>query len=92
MQTIQEQHDIIGAQLNGKAIQCRLHGASDWRDVRPQTYNFSSYVYRLKPEPREFWIQKCPNLESGVRVSETFPQARCSKCLETIHVREVISE
>jgi hypothetical protein len=55
--THDEMIEVIQAHKDGKAIQARLAGGgSEWkRNTAPQ-WNFLSAEYRVKPEPKEYWL------------------------------------
>lgn len=49
-----KKRDIIQAYLDGKPMQSRLKGMSEWIDVSPEAYvsfDFAKVEYRVKPEP-----------------------------------------
>lgn len=51
--TEQEIIDVITAHQRGEKIQYRRMKEKTWYDsVTPPTWNFSQYVYRVKPKPR----------------------------------------
>jgi len=46
---------IIQAFAEGKALQFRAPGESWWRDEHDPVWSVGGQ-YRIKPEPREFWV------------------------------------
>ena len=94
MNTIDEAIEVLQAMRDGKSIQV-LHINDHWgdrvksrEDELPDFYNLD---YRVKPEPREFWLNLYPS-GSACR-HETFEEA--SRNISdphgiTIKVREVI--
>ena len=60
--TLQEQRDIIQAKIDGKKVQLRLKKIGDhrWTDCNPTAFNFGDYEYRVKPEPREIFVNEYP--------------------------------
>jgi len=46
---------IMQAFGEGKDIQCR-YNAGKWCDVGNETGDLEGYEWRIKPEPREFWL------------------------------------
>jgi len=59
---VKELLPVFEAFVDGKAIQFRLSGDSEWLDMPIDeqlvlTFPATDYEYRVKPkEPREFWI------------------------------------
>lgn len=58
--TLQEQRDMIQAAIDGKSIQYRRSGSSEWEGACTfgpgECFDFHSWEYRVKPEPREWWV------------------------------------
>ena len=80
--TADEMIAVLEAWNDGKTIQFRPSSVAAWVDCNLQpVWNFDLTQYRVKPEPREFWI--CG--DTNVYKYSTGPH--CCKC---IHVREVI--
>ncbi len=60
---LEEARDAIQAWLDGKELQCRLRGgppsSDDWmsygEDEGPY-WNLEMYEFRIKSEPREWWM------------------------------------
>lgn len=100
--TINDQIAVLQASKDGKMIQSRavnstLYYSDGTEEIGPAwcdrsgDFNFVSYDYRVKPEPREFWIRKCSAATIQVRVFDEKPPAPCHRC-EIVHVREVLPE
>lgn len=56
---------VLQAFKEGKTIQCRYrsNGADDWVDVIGiAQWNWPTFDYRVKPEPRRFWRNWYPAL------------------------------
>ena len=51
---------IIQAFAEGKTVQM-MKGDDDWFDVGDRCEWFNALHYRIKPEPREFWIFTNPD-------------------------------
>jgi hypothetical protein len=67
-----EQRDIIQAAIDGKALQMRvLNQGRPWQDREPTHFNFGHYEYRLKPVPREWWVNVYASLPNGGYLYET---------------------
>lgn len=79
----QEQYDKL------KEIGSRpstLDQIREWREFDFLGFNFSYWEYRVKPEPKEYWIVDC--LYSGRSIAESIATPCCDKCKVT-HVKEV---
>lgn len=48
----QEMIEVLHAYEAGKEIEYRLAGDTDWKDANIPVWNFFSYDYRVKPEPK----------------------------------------
>ena len=82
---------IIQAFAEGEALQFRLNQGSAWLDLPDNelvtmTFPADDYEYRIKPEPREFWLQKHQDGTLRAYLSSEY----CGK--EQIHVREVLDD
>jgi hypothetical protein len=55
--TIDEMIAVLQAAKEGKAIQARgmEYGAS-WVNAQTPSWSFAEYDYRVKPEPRRWWV------------------------------------
>lgn len=93
---------VVQAHKEGKQIQrkCNLifpYRSSVWEDMHEPMWDFTTSIYRVKPEAREWWLGKLLNFpymtgpfdsrESLLKHSDSFP---CYPVEEVIHVREVI--
>lgn len=48
---------VILAQKAGAQIEARASSNSAWFDIGvSEKFDFASYVYRVKPQPREWWM------------------------------------
>ena len=72
---------MIQAFADGKEIQGRSVNFPEWGSVASQTTFFDSFEYRIKPEPREWWID-LPERLVYEQANPPYPNA--------IKVREVI--
>jgi hypothetical protein len=93
--TLQEQRDILQAALDGKTIQYRI-ALRSWRNVNNPfvRFNFRSTEYRVKPEPREFYVNIYGS-GSKNRIHSTRERADQQAAhtrLECIKVREVLED
>jgi len=70
---------LMQAAKEGKHIQRRRLGYTEWSDQTGEGWNFAEYAYRIKPEPREIWLQEIgPGLwqQKFDGVSKHFPEVK----------------
>ena len=86
--------EVMQAFVDGKEIQCRSHNHSHWKYANPD-WNFTNCEYRVKPEPKEVWINMYPDRafasvawasEDDAKESKTVKELGCKPTL----FREVI--
>lgn len=60
---VKHQQEIINAYLEGKVIETYIggHWIATFSKQVNFFFNFERYAYRIKPEPREFWIGLAPS-------------------------------
>lgn len=79
---------VLQAWAEGKAIQLRGPHSGGWKDWDFGNPNFEASEWRIKPDPREFWIVL--DVESGRMIVSKRPLEPITKPpTEIIHVREV---
>ncbi len=49
---------VVTAHRDGKKIEHRNRDSTEWLPTESPAWNFRFYDYRIKSEPREFWIVK----------------------------------
>lgn len=54
---------VIQAHKDGKKLEYRTKGMVGWDDVTNVVWSFHSTDYRVKPEPRTFWVNVYPTGE-----------------------------
>jgi len=84
---------VMQAFLDGETIQCRKHGSKkNWGVVRnpDPSWNWKDTDYRIKPEPREFWLNIYDNTAVSFSTEEAAEKHVCFGRTERIRVREVI--
>lgn len=62
--TIDEMIAVLQAHKAGKTVQfldSRSNDETSWSDLTTGIFNFGLHDYRIKPEPREWWIHMYPN-------------------------------
>lgn len=83
--TTQEKIAVMQAHVDGKKVQFKLAKASAWSDCTVPLWGWSEYDYRIKPEPRRWWINPVPMNGEGNAIAYTKPLKG------TIEVVEVLS-
>jgi hypothetical protein len=89
---VKELLPFIAAYAEGKTIQGKLkdYPADPWEDVKEFPNGNGLCVYRIKPEPREFWLSRtsfyAKDMNTFGFVAYPNKQPNC----ENIHVREVL--
>lgn len=88
--------EVVKAHMEGKQIQrkCNLifpYRSSVWEDTDEPMWDFSTSIYRVKPEAREWWIDS--SASNGPWAAWTYrpcypKDSLNDRCL--VHVREVI--
>jgi len=80
---------VMQAYVDGEVIQVCSRGDNDWETLEGgviPAWEWSLCSYRIKPEPREYWLVRNSNLDTyGVCGAE--PMGGWN---EIIHVREII--
>lgn len=89
--TTQEMIAVLRAYENGKKVQLnRRNRDYHWTDCQwghgKEIWDFSSFDYRVKPKPREFYILQ----RDGYHVIQQEYASPGSKHKDIIHVREVL--
>jgi hypothetical protein len=85
---------VMQGYADGKEVQCMLLGETqDWDDVKGPSWNWLQYNYRIKPEPREFFIKVAPDGQYGMLIYTTEAEAAKVELVggsKVIKVREVV--
>ena len=80
---------VIKAHKEGKKIQSQEIGNPNWYDVQFPLWDFYNLDYRIKPEPREFWL--CGSYVFWAKsAAESYQNSLRTVSLPIIHVREVV--
>lgn len=94
--TTDEMIEVLQAFKNGKVIQGRRKGVSEWRDATAGpggAWDFLTWDYRVKPEPpkpREWIAVPFEKGRHGGSIYELRPVSDAQHCFGTIHLREVL--
>ena len=81
---------VITAEKEGKVIEQLNYVRNTW-SIKPasQPFNFCAHGYRIKPEPREWWIGILTDNSTVLFKSEERVKTSIIACKEIVHVREV---
>ncbi len=84
---------ILAAYGRGEVVQWGSLHREIWQDYDPEKghpeFGASSYGWRIKPAPREWWV--CPNLKCRVWYLVTLNDDPCKRCATPlVKVREVV--
>lgn len=87
-ETAKEYLPLVQALAEGKTIQLNVGG---WQDTVDVDFSHPVRYYRIKPEPRRWWIVKCSHGESLWHSKETaIITGGCGDQKEIIEVVEVL--
>lgn len=85
---------VIAAHRDGKALEWRdiSRPADQWRSCQPSgvSWDFNRWEYRIKPEPREWWISVRGGSTHHFAFYNRESAAASMLTSEVIHVREVL--
>lgn len=97
--------EVMQAYLDGKTIQVAYANKNKWSDIDQEelpTWQFGDFQYRIKPEPREWWIHInispggqivgyiSPNKTQAQELSKKLGSCKYTAPYECVHVTEVI--
>lgn len=88
-ETARDYLPLVQALAEGRVIQ--MMGAfGKWKDVDDVFLNTPASNYRIKPEPREIWVNEYPNEINSAYRSHDLAAAHCLDYGKTVRYREVI--
>lgn len=67
--TVDQMIEVLQAHKNGKQIEYQNKNSNSWIECTNPIWSFSQCNYRIKQEPRHFWVNIYPN------------QSACSACI-----------
>ena len=81
--------EVIQGRLEGKVIQFKTHD-NEWKDCLRPVWSFTEIVYRVKPQPRTYYMEV--DLIGNVRRTskEPFKPLRGYALVETLEVVQVV--
>lgn len=85
---------IIEAHANGEQIQYKGPVDTKWSDIEEPSF-CGENQYRIKPKPREFWVNVYTNevgIGYGYASRKVADDCAAPNRLDCIHVREVMDE
>lgn len=80
---------IITAFAEGKTIQKNVDQRG-WIDLSFPLFDGSPESYRIKPEPREFWVNQYDDDGFGRLFKSEIQAKKCACIKKTYHLREAI--
>lgn len=84
---------LVQALAEGKTIQ-QINDHGKWIDIKEPVFSHDISTYRIKPEPREFWVNEfespCLLAMESKEAAERAAWNSFPKPIRIIHVREVI--
>ena len=89
--TTTEMIAVLQAFERGEVIEYRPKNSQRWGSAEP-IWNFSQFDYRVKPKPREWWLNvyKTSVCSHGSRAEADREQDNVARRIDCVHVREVL--
>ena len=88
--TTAEMIEAMQACIDGKEIQYKANCEHTWRHCINPSWNWAQFQYRVRPEPREFWVNCYANENMHAYTSKGRADNAAGKLrTECIHVREI---
>lgn len=83
---------LVQALADGKTIQGHMAHSRQWEDMQGDIYfNGPASDYRIKPDPKEFWVNRYPDgTEEGRHASKMFALNSSASSAIQVCYREVI--
>lgn len=83
---------LVQALADGKVIQGYFHLDEKWRDLVEMRFDADASDYRIKPEPREIWVNHYPRqtLFGGLYLSKEDADRYAGDGATQVRYREVI--
>lgn len=79
---------ILQAYAEGKVVQMQESDNSPWYDLNGNVaFSSPPHRYRIKPEPREWWV--CPHCRDASGIKEAAGKVCCGP-EPRVHVKEVL--
>ena len=90
--TIDEMIAVLQAYKAGRQIQLMFANEPDaWTDCKGPQFDFSTFAYRVKPEPREFWLEPSSTCDGYYVYDKEDAKPYVWRCeAKRIKVREVL--
>jgi hypothetical protein len=95
-ETAKDYLPLVQALADGKTIQIQPtpNGNGPWKDLFDPEFSESHTCYRIKPEPREIWVNEYPDGYNPYSVlfetKEEADRCKAPKRSRCIHFKEVI--
>lgn len=81
---LKEAAQVMVAASEGKQVQYRSAGQLKWVDLVDPSWDWSSTAYRIKPEPREWWMTDAKVCFESKHEAERYSAGHPIKVLEVI--------
>lgn len=88
--TTQEMIAVMQAFADGKKLECRFVDGDKWVPASSPIWAWDRYEYRVKPEPREWWIVNGKQYTALFGTKNEAESSVFNGPAEIIHVREVL--
>jgi hypothetical protein len=84
---------LVQALAEGKVVQFRPTPLDNWKTIeKMDTKTWAPSHFRIKPEPREWWINVYPTENAYAYKEHAKAAKNCGRGGETIRVREIIDD
>ena len=89
--------EVLLAAADGKQIQKRIINDRKWFEEDSPDFDFNAFKFRIKPEPRECWVNFYTSKtgyahSTKAEAQEQGEQGSCEPETIAIHMREVMDE
>lgn len=74
--TLREMIEVMVAADKGEAIEVRERSEIRWRLCQQSCWNWDKWDYRIKPKPREIFINEYPHHFVDGRLTESWQKSR----------------
>jgi len=82
---------VMQAFVEGKKIEWMVRG-SPWQEVEEPVWSWNEVTYRVKREPREFWVNIYESRVVTYRTKDSADFNAANDRIACVHVREVLEE
>jgi hypothetical protein len=90
MTKIDEMCSVMQDFQRGKKVICRLRFQPEWVETTAPTWDWQEHEYRIKPEPREWWLIGGHSFITQEDAESWRSRNASNSTFHPIHVREVL--